>query len=93
MKLHSVNREFAMLQPHDFTIVGFCSDDEGLRKAIAPDYEGMITSGFEGLRHVFKNTRAMVRNGGRFPVHQLRGLRNFAAVDFADTLVTQANAE
>src|SRR6476660_9313281 len=53
----------------------------------------MITGGFERLRQVFKNARAVVRNCGRFPVHQFRGARNFAAVNFADTLVTEANAE
>src|SRR6478672_12677623 len=53
----------------------------------------MITGGFERLRHVFKNARAVVRNYRRFPVHQFRGTRNFAAENFADTLVTEANAE
>src|SRR4029077_7007222 len=58
-----------------------------------PYHEGMITGGFERLRQVFKNAHAVVRNCGRFPVHQFRGARNFASVNFADTLVTEANAE
>ena len=62
-------------------------------RRIAPYYEGMITGRFERLRHVFKNARAVVRNCGRFPMHQFRGTHNFAAENFADALVTEANAE
>src|SRR5205823_2208792 len=53
----------------------------------------MITGGFERLCNVFKNACTMVRNRRCFPVHQLRGTHNFAAENFANALVTEANAE
>src|SRR5438046_380885 len=53
----------------------------------------MITSSIERLQHAFKNARVVVRNSGSFPVHQFRGTHNLAAENFADALVTEANAE
>ena len=32
MKLHSVHREFAMAERHDFAVVAFCSDFETARQ-------------------------------------------------------------
>jgi len=93
MKLHPVNRKFAMLQSHNFTVIGLGGDNERIRQTIAFYDEGMITGGLERLRHAFKNACAVVRNRGCFPMHQLRGMHNFAAENFADALVTEANAE
>src|SRR5436305_13746779 len=64
-----------------------------MRQTIAFYDEGMITDSFEGLRHTFKNACAPVRNRGSFPMHQFWGAHDFAAENFADALVTEANAE
>src|SRR5207248_1347444 len=64
-----------------------------MRQTIAFYDEGMITGSFERLRHTFKNACAVVRNRGSFPMHQFWGAHDFAAENFADALVTEANAK
>ena len=50
MKLHSVHREFAVTQSHDFSVVAFGGDLKTLGKRTSLDDERMVPAGFKRVR-------------------------------------------
>ena len=52
MKLHSVHREFAVTQCHDFSVVAFGGDFETLGKRASLDQQGMVAPAFKRVRQV-----------------------------------------
>ena len=69
MKLHAVQRKFSMLQPHNFAVVRFSRNFEGIRERFAPHDQRVLTRRLERLSDVLENVSLIVTNRRSFPVH------------------------
>src|SRR3954466_3532444 len=93
MKLHSVNRELAVSQSHDFSLGRFGGDLETFRKRFAANDERMVARGLEWIGQMFENAAAEMAHRRSFSVHQTRGGDDVATENSADALVTKAHPE
>ena len=57
MKLHSLHREFAMAQCHDFSVVALGGDFETLGKRTSLDDQRMVPASFKRVRLNLKKAR------------------------------------
>jgi hypothetical protein len=47
MKLHTVDRELPVLQPHDLALIRFAGDLQAVWQRFTADHEGMVAHRFE----------------------------------------------
>jgi hypothetical protein len=92
MELHAVGRVLTMFERHDLAF-GCLRDDLKLGWDGFVNDERVIAHGFERRRDVFEDTLSVVSDGGGLAVHEARSAVHFAAVDSAEALMSEADAE
>jgi hypothetical protein len=93
VKLDSVDGERFVLQAHDFAFGCFGGDFKDVGQGVAFDDERVVAGGFERRWEIFEDAFSGVENRRGFSVHEAVGADDFAAVDLADALVPEADAE
>jgi len=62
MKLHSVHRELAMTERHDFPIIGFCRNFQTCWEGASLHDQRMVSTGLEGRRQIGEQAVPGVRD-------------------------------
>lgn len=93
MELHSLHRELAMAQRHNFAIVAFGRNLERRRKRTSLDDERVVSASFERRRQTRKKRASVMPDHGCFPMHQAGSADHISAVRFGDALMSEANAQ
>ena len=81
------------MQAHDLAFFGPGGDFEAIRQGLAFDDERVIAGGLERTRHAGEDALAGMMDRRGLAVHQAVGADDIAAVDLADGLVAEADAE
>src|ERR1041384_2255425 len=92
MELDSKSRMVAVLEAHDFALGGEGGDFETIRHRLQED-ERVVAGGLEGRGDAVEQASAIVMNGRGLAVHQPRRASDRSAVDRAQALMPQADAE
>jgi len=89
MELQAVDGILLMADGHDFTIFRMGQDFQFIRQGIRVEGQGMIAADVDLLRQSLEQGAVRLQRGdGLFAVHELLGIGNGTAVDFADGLMT-----
>ena len=93
VELDAPDGEFAVAESHDFAFGGLGGDFEGCGEGGALDEERVVARGGEALGHVAEDVGVFVENRRGLPVHEAVGADDAAAIEVADGLVSEADAE
>ncbi len=93
MKLHAVNRQLLVFEPHDLAFIGFGGDLQAIGQCFPTHDEGMIPGGGKRAREIAKNPAGPVPDLTGLSVHQAIRPHHFPAVNLAQALVSQAYAQ
>ena len=93
MELHSLHRELAMAQRHNFAIVAFGRDLERRRKGTSLDDQRVVSAGFERRRQIRKKRASVMPDHGCFSMHEAGSADHLSAIRFGDALMSKANAQ
>src|ERR1700675_53118 len=93
VELHPFDAQFAMAEPHDGSVGGFCGNFERARQRFSLDDQRMIPRGLKILGEAAEHGLAIVMDFAGFPVHDFRRAYHTPAKRRADRLVPQAHAE
>ena len=88
-----MDRIVAMAHAHDFAFGGVSIDDEHVGNGGRVDDERLVAGRFEGAGQSGEDAAIVMENGRGFAVHETSRADDRAAVDVADALVSQADAE
>ena len=92
VKLNALDRQLAMLKPHNRAILKLCGDFKAIRKAFALNNQRMIPGGVKWCRQTCKNAFAVVMHLAHLAMHDLMTPGHSAAKSLADGLMPQADA-
>ncbi len=93
MELDAVDGILPMADAHDFAFGGVGVDDERVGHGGGIDDERMVARGFEGAGEIGEDAGVVVEDGRGFAVHEASRADDGAAVNVADALVAEADAE
>ena len=93
MELHAVHRIAFVLQAHDHAVGGLGGDLQRVGQALALDHQRMIARGREILRNAGEHALAGVMHFRQLAMHQGRRAHHAAAIDLADGLMAETDAE
>src|SRR5262245_54261799 len=93
VELNAVHGIALMLHAHDHAVGGLSGDFQHVGKARTLYDERVVTRGREVLRKAGKHALAAVMHLGELPMHQGRRPHHPAAIDLADCLVAETDAE
>ena len=93
VELHAVHGIALVLQAHDHAVGGLRGDLQHVGKARPLDHEGVVARGGEVLRDAGKHALAAVMDLRQLAMHQGRRAHHAAAIDLADGLMAEADAE
>src|SRR6266498_71872 len=93
MELHSLHRELAMAQRHNFTIVTFGRDLERCRKGTSLDDQRVVSASFERRRQIRKKRASVMPDHGCLPMHEARSTDHLSAIRFGDALMSETDAQ
>src|SRR5262245_8949025 len=93
MKLHAMHGVALVLQTHDDAVACLRRDLQRVGQAGALDHERMVARGGEVLRDAGEHAFTGVMHLRQFAVHQGRRTHDPAAIDLADGLMAEADAE
>src|SRR6202022_1622554 len=93
MELHAGQRMLTMAESHYRAVLRPRRDLEVGRQIVALHHQGVIAGCHERAWDTSKDGLLAVKHARHLSMHHLRGAPHLAAVRFAQTLVTQANAE
>ena len=93
MELHSLHRELAMAQRHNFAIVAFGRDFERRRKGPSLDDQRVVSPSFERRRQTRKKRASVMPDHGCFPMHEAGSADYLSAIRFRDALMTETDAQ
>ena len=85
--------EFLVAQTHDFLLGSPRGDFEAVGQSLAFDDERVVAGGFKGLGHAVKDAGAVMVDGGGFAMHEAIRTDDVSAIDLADALVAETDAE
>ena len=92
MELHAIGWVLAMFERHDLAF-GSLRDNFEFGGDGFVDHERVIAHGFERRRNIFEDTLSVVSDRRSLAVHEARSAVHFAAVDCAEALMSEADAE
>jgi hypothetical protein len=92
MELHAIGGMFTMLESHDLAFGGGGNHLQFRGDGFVYD-KRVIAHPFEGRRYIFEDSLPIVIHFGCFAMHQARGTVHFAAVDGAETLMSETDSE
>ena len=92
MELHAIGWVLLMFERHDLAF-GCLGDDFQFGGDGFVDDQRVIAHGFKRRRDVFEDALSVVSDGRSLAVHQARSAVHFAAVDCAEALMSEADAE
>ena len=93
MELHAMHGIALVLQAHDHAVGRLRGDLELVGQARALDHQRMIARGGEVLRDAGEHALAGVMHLRQLAMHQGRRAHHAAAIDLADGLMAEADAE
>src|SRR6185369_5149100 len=93
MKLHTLDFQLAMSQPHDDVIRSTRRDFKTRRQRFPLDNERMITARQKAVINSSKDRLPVMMNWRRLPMHQLRRTNHFTAKRLPDCLMTQTHTK
>src|ERR1700694_1145181 len=93
MELDALDRQAAMAQAHDFTVLRLGSYLQAGRKEGALHCEGVVSGRHKMIFYVEKNPATIVRYPRSLAVHHLLRAHHLAAECLPDRLVSEADAQ
>src|SRR4030095_187193 len=93
MKLHPVDRQGFVPEPHDLLLCRFRSYFEAVREGLTLYEERVVSGRFERIRKIAENTLSVMNDRGCLPVHQPSRAHDVAAEHLSHALMPEADAE
>ena len=93
MELNSFHVENFVADAHNRAVVQFARDFKASGQSFALDNQRMIPPDFDALRKTVVNAFAVVLEPRRLAVNDFFSANDFSAENFADSLMSQANAQ
>jgi hypothetical protein len=93
VELDAHHREVLVAQAHDDPVLGFGGDLQAVGDGRPVDDQRVVAGRLEGVGEVGEEAVTGVGDHRRLAVHHLAGPHDLSAVELADALVAQADAE